>query len=132
VFLFDNDIGIRYRWRRTTIGMAAPRQRTDMLKGALRMLVLKTLALEPRHGVGIADRIKQITRGTFDVGPGSLFPVLHRLEQEGLIDGEWTVTPEGRRAKYYRMTQAGSRQLAAEKKKWAKVALAIGQILEAD
>jgi PadR family transcriptional regulator PadR len=103
-----------------------------MLKGALRMLVLKTLVLEPRHGVGIADRIKQITRGTFDVGPGSLFPVLHRLEQEGLIDGEWTTTPEGRRAKYYRITSAGSRQLAAEKRKWAKVALAIGQILEAD
>ena len=62
--------------------MAPPQQqRTDMLKGALRMLVLKTLALEPRHGVGIADRIKQITRGTFHVGPGSLFPVLHRLEQ---------------------------------------------------
>ena len=96
------------------------------------MLVLKTLALEPRHGVGISDRIKQITHGTFDVGPGSLFPLLHRLEQEGLIDGEWTTTPEGRRAKYYRMTPAGSRQLAAEKKRWAKIALAIGQILEAD
>lgn len=112
--------------------MGAARQRTDMLKGALRMLVLKTLALEPRHGVGIADRIKQITRGTFHVGPGSLFPVLHRLEQEGLIDGEWTTTPEGRRAKYYRITPTGSRQLTAEKKKWARVALAIGQILESD
>ena len=103
-----------------------------MPKGALRMLVLKTLTLEPRHGVGISDRIEQITRGTFHVGPGSLFPVLHRLEQEGLIDGEWTTTPEGRRAKYYRMTPAGSRQLAAERKKWARVAVAIGLILEAD
>ena len=107
-------------------------RRTEMIKGALRMVVLKTLTLEPRHGVGIADRIKQMTRGTFHVGPGSLFPVLHRLEQEGLIDGEWSTTPEGRRAKYYRMTPAGSRQLAAEKKRWARIALAIGQILEAD
>ena len=90
------------------------------------------LALEPRHGVGVADRIHQITRGTFQVRPGSLFPALHRLEQEGFIAGEWTTTPEGRRAKYYRITAAGQRQLAAEKKNWAKIVLAIGQILEAD
>jgi PadR family transcriptional regulator PadR len=104
-------------------------RQTEMMKGTLHLLVLKTLALEPRHGVGIADRIEQTTRGTFQVSPGSLFPLLHRLEQEGFIAGEWSVTPEGRRAKYYKSTAAGQRQLAAEKKVWARVALAIGQVL---
>jgi transcriptional regulator len=104
----------------------------EIMKGTLRVLVLKTLALEPRHGVGIADRIKQTTRGTFQVSPGSLFPVLHRLEQEGFIAGEWSLTPEGRRARYYRLTAAGERQLAAERKHWARIALAIGLILETD
>jgi PadR family transcriptional regulator, regulatory protein PadR len=108
------------------------RRQTEIMKGTLDLLVLKTLALEPRHGVGVADRIEQITRGTFQVKPGSLFPALHRLEQEGFIAGEWGETPEGRRAKYYRITAAGQRQLAAEKKNWARVALAIAQILEAD
>jgi transcriptional regulator len=108
------------------------KRQTEIMKGTLDLLVLKTLALEPRHGVGVADRIHQITHGTFHVRPGSLFPALHRLEQEGFIVGEWTTTPEGRRAKYYRLTAAGQRQLAAEKKNWAKIVLAIGQILEAD
>lgn len=108
------------------------RHQTDIVKGTLDLLVLKTLALEPRHGVGVADRIGQITRGTFQVKPGSLFPALHRLEQEGFIAGEWGETPEGRRAKYYRITPSGQRQLAAEKKNWARVVLAIGQVLEAD
>jgi transcriptional regulator len=108
------------------------KRQTEIMKGTLDLLVLKTLALEPRHGVGVADRIQQITRGTFQVRPGSLFPALHRLEQEGFIAGEWTTTPEGRRAKYYKITAAGQRQLAAEKKNWAKIVLAIGQILEAE
>jgi PadR family transcriptional regulator, regulatory protein PadR len=108
------------------------RRQTEVMKGTLPLLVLKTLALEPRHGVGVADRIQQVTRGTFQVSPGSLFPVLHRLEQEDFIVGEWSVTPEGRRARYYRITPAGSRKLASEKKQWARVALAIGQILEAE
>jgi len=108
------------------------RRQTEIMKGTLHLLVLKTLALEARHGVGVADRIAQITRGTFHVSPGSLFPVLHRLEQDGFIAGEWSLTPEGRRAKYYRLTAAGERKLAAEKKQWARVALAIGQVLEAD
>jgi transcriptional regulator len=108
-----------------------PRQ-TELLKGTLDLLILKTLALEPRHGVGVADRIAQVTGGTFRVKPGSLFPALHRLEQEGFIHGEWGTTPEGHRAKYYRVTPAGQRQLAAEKKQWSRIALAIGQILEAE
>ena len=105
------------------------KRQTEIMKGTLDLLVLKTLALEARHGVGVADRIEQITRGTFQVKPGSLFPALHRLEQEGFIAGEWSVTPDGHRAKYYRITAAGQRQLAEEKKNWARVSLAIGQIL---
>lgn len=108
------------------------RQQTELLKGTLDLLILKTLALEPRHGVGVADRIAQITSGTFQVKPGSLFPALHRLEQEGFISGEWSTTPEGHRAKYYRITAAGQRQLAVEKKHWARIVVAIGQILETD
>jgi transcriptional regulator len=108
------------------------RRQTEIMKGTLDLLILKTLALEPRHGVGVADRIQQITRGTFQVRPGSLFPALHRLEQDGFITGEWSETPEGRRARYYRITAAGQKQLAAEKKNWARVALAIAQVLETD
>ena len=108
------------------------KRQTELMKGTLDLLVLKTLALEPRHGVGVADRIQQITRGTFQVKPGSLFPSLHRLEQESYIKGEWTVTPEGRRAKYYRITPAGQRQLVAERKNWTRIVIAVGQILEAE
>ena len=107
-------------------------KQAELMKGTLNLLVLKTLELEPRHGVGVADRIQQITSGTFVVKPGSLFPALHRLEQEGYTKGEWGETPEGRRAKYYRITAAGQRQLATEKKNWARVVLAIGLILESD
>jgi len=102
------------------------------MKGTLDLLVLKTLELEPRHGVGVSDRIRQITNSTFVVRPGSLFPALHRLEQNGFIKGEWSETPEGRRAKYYRLTAAGQRQLSTEKKNWARIVLAIGQILESE
>ena len=102
------------------------------MKGTLDLLVLKTLEPEPRHGVGVADRIEQISSGTFVVKPGSLFPALHRLEQEGFIKGEWSETPEGRRAKYYRITGAGLRQLNTEKKHWARVVMAIGLILASD
>ncbi len=105
------------------------KRQTEIMKGTLDLLVLKTLALEPRHGVGVADRIQQITRGTFQVKPGSLFPALHRLEQEGFIAGEWTTTPDGHRAKYYRITPTGQRQLSAEKKNWARIVSAVGQIL---
>jgi transcriptional regulator len=108
------------------------KRQTDIMKGTLDLLVLKTLGLEARHGVGVADRIAQITRGTFQVKPGSLFPALHRLEQNGFIAGDWSATPDGHRAKYYRVTAAGQRQLATEKKNWAKVVIAIGLILESE
>jgi transcriptional regulator len=105
---------------------------TGLLKGTLDLLILRTLELEPRHGVSIADRIAQLTRGTFQVKPGSLFPALHRLEQSGFLNGEWTTTEEGRRAKVYRLTPSGQRQLAAEKRQWSRIVLAIGQVLESD
>jgi len=107
-------------------------QQTELLKGTLDLLILKTLELQPRHGVAVADRIAEISRGTFSVKPGSLFPALHRLEEEGFIAGEWGQTGEGRRARVYRITGAGLRQLTAERKTWARIVFAIGLVLEAD
>ena len=101
----------------------------DLVKGTLGLLILRTLELEPRHGVAIADRIAQITRGTFQVKAGSLFPALHRLEQDGAITGEWSVSESGRRTKAYRLTAAGRRQLLAEKRDWARVVEAMGLVL---
>jgi PadR family transcriptional regulator PadR len=105
-------------------------KRTELLKGTLDLLILKTLDLEARHGAGVAERMEQITGGTFNVKPGSLFPALHRLEEYGFIKGEWTASDEGRRIKSYRLTAAGRRQLAVEKRQWARIALAVTQILE--
>jgi transcriptional regulator len=103
---------------------------TELVRGTLDLLVLKTLELGPRHGISVAERIRQTTSGTFEVAPGSLFPALHRLEQNGYIRGEWTQSPEGRRVKAYRLTPQGRRQLAAEEREWARVALAMAQVLE--
>src|SRR6476646_8325224 len=107
-------------------------KRTDLMRGTLQLLILKTLALEARHGVGIAERIGQITRGAFEVKAGSLFPALHRLEQDGFIRGEWTNTPDGHRAKYYRLTRSGQRHLDTEKKNWTRVVTAMTQVLDFD
>ena len=108
------------------------KQHTELLRGTLDLLILRTLELEPRHGVSIADRLAQTTRGTFQVSPGSLFPALHRLEQHGFLSGEWTTTGEGRRAKVYRLTASGQRRLAAEKQQWSRIVLAISQVLESE
>ncbi len=107
-------------------------QPTEILKGTLGLLILRTLELEPRHGVSIADRIAQISKGTFSVKAGSLFPALHRLEQDGFIAGEWSVTDAGRRVKSYRLTTTGRQQLIAEKKQWARIVSAIDLVLETD
>src|SRR5215467_13518367 len=103
---------------------------TSLLQGTLDLLILRTLSLGPQHGVAIADRIAQVTRGTFAIKAGSLFPALHRLEAEGLVEGEWGESPSGRRAKLYTLTAAGRKRLAAEKKSWSRVAIAIQQVLE--
>lgn len=105
-----------------------PKRKTDLLKGTLDLMILKTLALQPLHGVAIADRLKQITGGTFQVQAGSLFPALHRLEADDLIAGEWSVV-DGRRIKSYALTVAGRRQLAAETKQWARIVAAVAQVL---
>ena len=103
---------------------------TPLLQGTLDMLILRTLALGPLHGVGIADRIAQVTHGTFDVKAGSLFPALHRMEAEGLVTGAWGESRTGRRAKLYTLTKAGRRRLSAQTKSWARLAFAIQQVLD--
>lgn len=106
-----------------------PPTRIELVKGTLDLLVLRTLELEPMHGVAIADRIEQVTRGTFQVKAGSLFPALHRLEQEGWIAGAWTESAESRRVKSYALTAAGRRHLAKEKTTWQRVTVAMSQVL---
>jgi PadR family transcriptional regulator PadR len=106
-------------------------QKADLLRGTLDLLILKTLTLEPMHGLGISRRIEQTTDGVFQVQAGSLFPALHRLEQEGWIQGEWGESENNRRAKYYRLTSPGKRRLGEEKQNWAQVVLAITKVLEA-
>ena len=104
--------------------------KADVLRGTLDMLVLKTVALQPMHGLGISRRIQQITSGVFDVQPGSLFPALHRLEEDGWIEGEWGESENRRRAKYYRITRAGRRRLGEERQNWSQVVLAITTLLD--
>lgn len=104
--------------------------KADLLRGTLDMLILKTLTLEPMHGLGISRRIEQVTDGVFQVQAGTLFPALHRLEREGWIQGAWGESENSRRARYYRLTAEGRRQLGEEKQNWAHVALAITKVLE--
>ena len=106
-------------------------RKTDLLRGTLDMLILKTLSLEPMHGVAISRRISQITRGVFQVQAGSLFPALHRLEQEGWIEGRWGTSESRRKAKFYQLTPAGQRRLGEERATWSDVVLAITRVLEA-
>ncbi|HEY1948597.1 MAG TPA: PadR family transcriptional regulator [Bryobacteraceae bacterium] len=101
----------------------------ELLQGTLDLLILRTLELRPLHGVGVADRIEQVTNGVFVVGPGSLFPALHRLAEKGWIEGQWGELENGRRAKFYELTSAGRAQLAREKRNWAKVLTAMNQVL---
>lgn len=101
----------------------------ELLQGTLDLLVLRMLELQPLHGVGIADRIEQVTRGVFVVGPGSLFPALHRLAEKGWIEGQWGELETGRRAKFYVLSASGRKQLSKERRNWEKVATAMNQAL---
>lgn len=101
----------------------------ELLQGTLDLLILRTVELRPLHGVGIADRIEQLTRGVFVVGPGSLFPALHRLAERGWIEGQWGELQGKRRAKFYTLTRSGRAQLAIEKRSWQKVVTAMSQVL---
>ncbi|HKD08143.1 MAG TPA: PadR family transcriptional regulator [Bryobacteraceae bacterium] len=105
---------------------------TDVIQGTLDMLILKTLSLEPMHGFGIGRRIEQITRGVFKVNPGSLLTALQRLERQGWLDAEWLRTENSRRAKVYRLTRAGRKQLEAETTDWTRRAQAIARLLKAE
>lgn len=105
---------------------------SEILQGTLDMLVLRTLELGPMHGLGISDRIKQVTRGVFNVKPGSLFPALHRLEQNGWLTGEWGESENNRRARYYTLTRSGRTQLNHEKRKWEKAFTAVNRMLETE
>jgi len=97
----------------------------------LDLLILKTLALSPLHGYGIGQRIEQVSGGVFRVTLGSLYPALQRLERAGLIDAEWRASDNNRRARYYRISQAGRRRLALEEKEWERVSAAVTRILKA-
>lgn len=108
-----------------------PEDRSDLLQGTLDLLILTTLALEPMHGLGIARRIGQVTRGAFEVKPGSLFPALHRLEEKGWLRSEWGASENRRKAKYYTLTRAGRRQLHVETDEWRRVSTAISRAIEA-
>ena len=101
----------------------------DVLQGTLDLLVLRTLALQPMHGWGITQRIQQLSREVFQVGQGSLYPALQRLEVKGWIDSEWGVTENNRRAKYYRLTAAGRRALGAELESWRRFAAGLEAVL---
>jgi PadR family transcriptional regulator PadR len=104
---------------------------SDLVQGTLHMLILKTLALEPMHGYGIGVRLDQISKGVFQVNAGSLFPALRRLERDGLIKGDWKVTENNRRAKYYTLTAEGRAKLKRETRDWEVQTTAITRILRA-
>jgi transcriptional regulator len=104
---------------------------TDLLQGTLDLLILKALVVGPNHGLGIARRVQQLTDGTFEVGPGSLFPALHRLEEKGWLASEWGESENKRRAKYYQLTRTGHRRLKVEAEEWNRIALAMAKALEA-
>jgi PadR family transcriptional regulator PadR len=103
----------------------------DLLQGTLDLLVLKTVALGPEHGWGIAQRIRQISGEIFQVNQGSLYPALHRLEERGWVASEWGLSDANRQAKFYRLTRAGERQLTRETESWTELAAGVARILEA-
>src|SRR5580765_5111447 len=105
-------------------------KQNQLVQGTLDMLILKTLALQPMHGWGIGVRLEQISRGVFQVNPGSLFPAFRRLERDGLIEAEWRDTQNNRRAKYYALTASGRTRLRRETREWETQTAAIARILE--
>lgn len=107
-------------------------QNTDVIQGTLDMLILKTLSLEPMHGFGIGRRVEQISRGVFKVNAGSLLTALQRLERAGLLDSEWRVSENSRRAKFYSLTRAGKKQLELETADWTRRASAIARLLKTE
>jgi PadR family transcriptional regulator PadR len=107
--------------------MATPK--SDLPQGTLDLLILKAVAVDPVHGYAIAQRLEQVSRGVVQVPEGSLYPALHRLENRGLLAGDWKKTETGREAKFYRLTRKGRRQLEAEAENWQRLSDAVGLIL---
>jgi PadR family transcriptional regulator, regulatory protein PadR len=107
-----------------------PPEPTTLLQGTLDLLILQSLVAGELHGLGISRRVQQITAGTFLVKPGSLFPAVHRMEEKGWISPFWGDSENNRRAKYYRLTKTGRKQLEVETKRWGRISWAIGQALE--
>jgi PadR family transcriptional regulator PadR len=104
--------------------------RPDLLPGTVDLLILRTLQREPLHGWAISERIQQISEDVLQINQGSLYPALHRLEHRGWIEAEWAVSELRRRAKYYRLTAAGRRQLAVETREWERMSNAIGRVMK--
>jgi transcriptional regulator len=102
----------------------------DLLPGTLDLLILRTLQADALHGWAISERIQQVSEDVLQIGQGSLYPALHRLEHQGLIEAEWAVSELGRRAKYYRLTPSGRRRLALEASEWERMANAIGRVMK--
>jgi PadR family transcriptional regulator PadR len=109
--------------------MASPQ--SDLLQGTLDLLILKSLALDELHGMGVSRRIAQITNGTFEVKAGSLFPALHRMEEAGWLSSSWGESETNRRAKFYRLTKTGRRQLHTESERWQRISIAMASALRA-
>lgn len=108
-----------------------PKEKSDLLQGTLDLLILKTLELEPMHGWGVTQRIQQLSEGVLQVNQGSLYPALHRLEEQGWITANWEVSENNRQAKYYELTTRGRKQLAEEKKHWLRLSGAVALIVGA-
>jgi transcriptional regulator len=106
-----------------------PRPQVDALRGSLDLLILKTLSLAPMHGWGIGQRLQQISAGVLEVNQGSLYPALQRLEKDGLVTSDWETTDNNRRARYYRLTAAGRRELGVELESWRRFAAGLEAVL---
>jgi transcriptional regulator len=106
-------------------------EHADLLQGTLDLLILKTLILGPLHGWGISKRLRQLSADVLDVGQGSLYPALYRLEEQGWVSAQWGTSPEGRRAKFYSLTRAGRTQFAAERSEWRLFSRAVEHVLQA-
>jgi PadR family transcriptional regulator, regulatory protein PadR len=108
-----------------------PNPKSDLLQGTLGLLILKTLELEPMHGWGITQRIQQVSQDVLQVNQGSLYPALHRLEEQGFVATAWKRSENNRQAKYYELTKSGRKQLASEKQNWARLSGAVARIVGA-
>ena len=107
----------------------AKAHRIELLQGTLDLLILRTLVFGPSHGHAIAKQIRSVSQDVLQVETGSLYPALHRLEAQGWIDSEWQTSDKGKRAKYYRLTRSGRRQLVAEQSKWEQLSIAMARVL---